>query len=289
MLAEIKKNSFSPETKQDYQLASTIQQNLTSLSLKRENQTTPGNQANNSVPKICAIFSLNNESKVNFEKEKTKNDDDEENEIVQTGPGIFEEVAEGEDEESIEEFDPEDPALLEDEEEDEEEEEEEEEGGGEEEEEEGKGKEVEEESLSSRSPATVYKYDMAAKSYVRLERSEEGVSVKSGASQISEGEGENQREGMRQPNILKRKLIMPTIMTKNEGGEDELQSIVEERKVQKLDTNNLSNVNGPLEEDGIMYVTVKGSKPNEILLVKVSQRIIFRGKIKLKIASNCVN
>lgn len=260
------------------------------MSLKRENQTTPGNQANNSVPKICAIFSLNNESKINSEKEKTKNDDDEEDEIVQTGPGIFEEVAEGEDEESIEEFDPEDPALLEDE---EEEEEEEEGGGGEGEGEEeggggkGKGKEVEEESSSSRSPATVYKYDMAAKSYVRLERSEEGVSVKSGASQISEGEGENQREGMRQPNILKRKLIMPTITTKNEGGEDELQSIVEERKVQKLDTNNLSN--GPLEEDGIMYVTVKGSKPNEILLVKVSERIIFRGKIRLKIATNCVN
>lgn len=263
------------------------------MSLKRENQTTPGNQANNSVPKICAIFSLNNESKVNSEKEKTKNDDeDEEDEIVQIGPGIFEEVAEGEDEESIEEFDPEDPALLEDEEEEEEEEggeegeeggEEGEGGGG------GQGKEVEEESSSSRSPATVYKYDMAAKSYVRLERSEEGVSVKSGASQISEGEGENQREGMRQPNILKRKLIIPTITTKNEGGEDELQSIVEERKVQKLDTNNLSNVNGPLEEDGIMYVTVKGSKPNEILLVKVSERIIFRRKIRLKIASNCVN
>ncbi|XP_071577446.1 uncharacterized protein [Temnothorax nylanderi] len=232
------------ETKQEYQLSSTIQQNLSSLSSKQENQTTPGNQADDSVPKICAIFSLKDESKVKSGKEKEDNDEEEEE--VRIGGGIFEEVAEGEDEESIEEFDPEDPALLEDEEEE------------------------EEEKKSPRSPTTVYKYDMAAKSYVRLERSEEGVSVKSGASQTSEGDGENQREGTSKPNILKRKLIMPTVTTKN-GGEDEVQSIVEERKVQKLDTNSLSNVNSPLEEDGIMYVTVKGSKPNEFLLVKVKK------------------
>ncbi|XP_071645873.1 uncharacterized protein [Temnothorax longispinosus] len=239
------------ETKQEYQLSSTIQQNLSSLSSKQENQTTPGNQADDSVPKICAIFSLKDESKVKSGKEKEDNDEEEEEEEeeeeVQIGGGIFEEVAEGEDEESIEEFDPEDPALLEDEEE-------------------------EEEKKSPRSPTTVYKYDMAAKSYVRLERSEEGVSVKSGASQTLEGDGENQREGISKPNILKRKLIMPTVTTKNGGEEeeDEVQSI-EERKVQKLDTNSLSNVNSPLEEDGIMYVTVKGSKPNEFLLVKVKK------------------
>lgn len=248
-----KENSFPSETKQEYQLSSTIQQNLPSLSSKRENQTTLGNQANDSVPKICAIFSLKNESKVNSGKEEEDNEKEEE-EVVQIG-GIFEEVAEGEDEESIEEFDPEDPALLEDE--------------DEEEEEEGEKK------TSSRSPATVYKYDMAAKSYVRLERSEEGAAVKSGASQISEGEGENQKDGMRQPNILKRKLS--TITMKN-GEKDEIQSIVEEHKVPKLDTKNLSNVNSPPEEDGIMYVTVKGSKPNEILLVKVRERIILREK-----------
>lgn len=180
---------------------------------------------------------------VNSEKEKEREDNNEEKEeeVVQMRGGIFEEVAEGEDEESIEEFDPEDLALLEDEE--------------------------EEEQESSRPPATVYKYDMTAKSYVRVEGNEEGVSVKSEISQTSEGEGENQREGMRQPNILKRKL-MPTIMSKNEG-ENEVQSGVEGYKLQKLDTNNL--LNSPSEEDGIMYVTVKGSKPNEILLVKVSQ------------------
>lgn len=189
---------------------------------------------------------VNSEKK---EKEEDNNEEQaeegEEEEVVQIGGGIFEEVAEGEDEESIEEFDPEDPALLEDEE--------------------------EEEQELSRSPATVYKYDMAAKSYVRMEEGEERVSVKSGISQISEGEGENQREGMRQPNILKRKLVMPTI-TKN-GGENQIQSGVEQYKLQKLDTNNLLNVNNSPEEDGIMYVTVKGSKPNEILLVKVSQQI----------------
>lgn len=248
-----KENSFPPETRQEYQLSSTIQQNPSSLSSKQENQTTPGNQAGDSVPKICAIFSLKDESKVKSGKEKEDNDEEKEEE-VQIGGGIFEEVAEGEDEESIEEFDPEDPALLEDEEEEEE----------------------EEEKKPPRSPTTVYKYDMAAKSYVRLERSEEGVSVKPGASQTSEGDGENQREGTSKPNILKRKLITPTVTTKNGGGEDEVQSIVEERKVQKLDTSSLSNVNSPLEEDGIMYVTVKGSKPNEFLLVKVSgERMIL--------------
>lgn len=232
-----KENSFPLETKQECQLSSTVQQNVSLLSTKQENQVTPGNLTDNSVPKICAIFSLKNESKVNSGKEK------EEEEVIQIG-GIFEEVAEGEDEESIEEFDPEDPALLEDEE--------------------------EEEQEPSRSPATVYKYDMAAKSYVRVEGNEEGnLSVKSGTSQTSEGEGENQREGMRQPNILKRKLAMPTITTKN-GGENEVQNGVEGYKLQKLDTNNLLNMNSPPEEDGIMYVTVKGSKPNEILLVKVS-------------------
>lgn len=188
---------------------------------------------------------MNDELKVNSGKEKEKGEkknNKEEEEVIQIGGRIFEEVAEGEDEDSIEEFDPEDPALLEEEEEEE----------------------------FSRSPETVYKYDMAAKSYVRLEKSEERVSKKSGASQTSEGEGENKKEGIKQPNILKRKLVIPMVTTKN-GGEDEVQNIVEERKVQKLDTNNLSNTNNPPEEDGIMYVTVKGSKPNELLLVKVSE------------------
>jgi len=192
---------------------------------------------------------LKNESKIKKDKKKEeeeeerkkkkKKKEEEMEEVVQIGGGIFEEVAEGEDEESIEEFDPEDPAFLEDEEEEE----------------------------PSRSLKTVYKYDMIADSYVRVEGNEEEISVKSGASQTSEGE--NQREGMRQPNILKRKLMMPAITTKNRE-ENEVQSIIEEHKVQKLDTNNLLNTNSLPEEDGIMYVTVKGSKPNEILLVKVS-------------------
>ncbi|XP_025987555.1 uncharacterized protein LOC105205836 isoform X2 [Solenopsis invicta] len=249
-----KKHPSYSETKQEFQLFPPIQQNLSLSSTKHENQTTE-DQANDSVPKICAIFSLKNESKVNSEKEKEKRkkeeeeeegeeveEEEEEEQVIQIGGGIFEEVAEGEDEESIEEFDPEDPALLE--------------------------EDDEKEEVPSRSPATVYKYDMAAKSYVKVEGSEEGVSMKSELSQTSEGEGENPREGMRQPNILKRKLVMPTITTKNEG-EDDVQNVVKEHKVQKLDTNNL--LNNPPEEDGIMYVTVKGSKPNEILLVKVKK------------------
>lgn len=194
------------------------------------------NQEDHTAPKICAIFSLKNELKM-------------EEEGTQVGGGIFEEMAErGEDEESIEEFDPEDPAFQEDEE--------------------------EEEFL--RSPAAVYKYDMLAKSYVRVEGGEEVVSMKSGITQTSEGEGENQREGMRQPNILKRRLLMSTTTTKSEekdGMQNEVESTLKECKVQKLDLNNPLSVNNAPHEDGVMYVTVKGSKPNELLLVKVSEYV----------------
>lgn len=167
----------------------------------------------------------------------------EEEEEVQMSGGIFEEVAEGEDEESIEEFDPEDPAFQEDEEEEE----------------------------FSRSPAAVYKYDMLAKSYVKVEGDEEIVSI----SQTSECEGENQKEGMKQPNILKRRLLMSTTSKSWENDEiqNEMESIPKECKMQKLDLNNPLSVNNTSHEDGIMYVTVKGSKPNEILLVKVSEYV----------------
>jgi len=218
--------------KQDYQLSSIIQQNRSLSPTKQENQLDLENQKD--VPKICTIFSLNNESKV----------DSEEAEDAQMGGGIFEEMVEGEDEESIEEFDPEDPAFQEDEEE------------------------------SVKSSAAIYKYDMTAKSYVRMDESE-AVSMKSKVSQISESEGE--KDGVRQPNILKRRLLMPPMMIKSIGedeAEGEIEDSLKECKMQKLDLNNPLNVNSAPEEDGIMYVTVKGSKPNEILLVKVSNELI---------------
>lgn len=226
------------ETNQERQSLSIIQENPSlSLTKEQESQIITRNQEDNSAPKICAIFSLNNEPKMK-----------EEEEVAQMSGGIFEEVAEGEDEESIEEFDPEDPAFQEDEEEEE----------------------------FSRSPAAVYKYDMLAKSYVRVEGDEDIVSMKSGISQTSEGEGENQKEGIRQPNILKRRLLMSTTATKsweNDEIQNEVESIPKECKVQKLDLNNPLSVNNTSHEDGIMYVTVKGSKPNEILLVKVSEYV----------------
>ncbi|KYN06478.1 PREDICTED: uncharacterized protein LOC108783042 [Cyphomyrmex costatus] len=243
IVQEDKQPSYS-ETNSKHQIASVIQQNPPLLSTEYVNQEILENQTDNSVPKICAIFSLN-ESKMghDFEMEEKKekekeeeNKDKEEKEVIEIGGGIFEEVPEGEDEESIEEFDPEDPALLVDEEDDE------------------------------KSLKTVYKYDMVADSYVKVEGNE-GISMKSDVSQTSESE--NQKEGMWQPNILKRKLI-PMITTKN-GKEDEIQNIVEKHKVQKLDTTSLLNMTNPTEEEGIMYVTVKGSKPNEILLVKVKK------------------
>lgn len=236
LITKLEKQSFCLETKQECESLSIIQQNPSLSSTKQESQIIMKNQEDDSAPKICGIFSLKNESKMTEE------------DGTEVGGGIFEEMAEGEeDEESIEEFDPEDPTFQEEEDE-------------------------EEEFL--RSPAAVYKYDMLAKSYVRVEGGEEIVSMKSGITQTLDGEGENQREGMRQPNILKRRLLMSTTTTKSgekDGMQNEVESTLKECKVQKLDLNNPLSVNNAPHEDGVMYVTVKGSKPNEILLVKVKK------------------
>jgi len=181
---------------------------------------------------------------------------------------IFEEIVEGEDEESIEEFDPEDPAFQDNEEEEEEE--------------------------FLRSPI-VYKYDVDTKLYMRMDENE-GILTKPEIFQISEtrsptssDEKQNQKEGTK-PGSLKRKLqisnmTMTTAEAIKNGEENETQNKIEglkECKIQKMDLNNPLNINNVPEEDGIMYVTVKGSKPNEILLVKVSRQLIKNlGKWKM--------
>jgi len=256
--SENQEDSFSSEMKKEYHPLPTIQQStLSSLasSMKQENRTIPRNQDEDFVSKTSTIYPLKNQSKIDSGKET---------ESEMSGK-IFEEIAEGEDEESIEEFDPEDPAFQDNEEEE------------------------EEEFLSS---PVVYKYDVDTKLYMRMDENEE-ILTKPEIFQISEAtsptpsdEKQNRKEGAK-PGSLKRKLQMSnmtttmttttaaTVMGIKNGEENETQNKMEsglkECKIQKMDLNNPLNVNNIPEEDGIMYVTVKGSKPNEILLVKVSK------------------
>ncbi|XP_012272964.1 uncharacterized protein LOC105695715 [Orussus abietinus] len=69
------------------------------------------------------------------------------------------------------------------------------------------------------------------------------------------------------PSILKRKAQPPPPKA---GDIDVSFTGVKETKIPKLTLSNTLNV-APTKEDGIMYVTVKGSKPNELLLVKVKK------------------
>lgn len=156
------------------------------------------------------------------------------------------EVTREDDEDSIVEFDPEDQSTQ----------------------------ENEEVQVSSNSSVTIYTYDTAAESYVMVENDKAKTSLTPEVSQILTNEEEKQKEETRQPNILKRRLLMPS--TKKDEVEDAAQNGVEDSsqdapkdcKIQKMDLSNPLNVNVP-NEDGIMYMTMKGSA-NSTLLMKVS-------------------
>ncbi|XP_025163414.1 uncharacterized protein LOC105188143 isoform X2 [Harpegnathos saltator] len=211
---------------------SVAEKNFLTPSTIEEDQPSSATHSQKDEEPVPVIFSLQDNT-----KEST----------VEQSVGIFEEVVEiddEDDEDSIEEFDPEDPDFQEQEE---------------------QGKEGQQEE----SPA-VYKYDMARKSYVRLEGAAEEVTT--AVTQVMptciEAEEESPKEAG-QPNILKKRLLMPSrTSTEGESGSSGGESAP---KVQKLDLNNFFSANNAPEEDGVMYVTVKGSKPNEILLVKVKK------------------
>ncbi|XP_066584039.1 uncharacterized protein [Prorops nasuta] len=117
----------------------------------------------------------------------------------------------------------------------------------------------------------MYKYNADLKAYVKVnvekeeEQKDESMMVSKVESKIP---SDSSRESMKTPNILKKKLPMQLKreleITENFG------SVERDLKLPKL------NINTPLDipveqEDGIMYVTVKGTKPNELLLVKVKK------------------
>lgn len=128
---------------------------------------------------------------------------------------------------------------------------------------------------------TTYNYDTRLKTYIKIEDTESNnQSIESHSIINSETiyNTESTKECSKQPNILKRRLLLQNKKGSIEETDENIcQSNISDKtgshkdlKVQKLDVNNSLNINSN-QEDGIMYVTVKGSKPNEILLVKVKK------------------
>ncbi|CAD1476608.1 unnamed protein product, partial [Heterotrigona itama] len=125
---------------------------------------------------------------------------------------------------------------------------------------------------------TTYNYDTCLKTYVKIKDTDcNSQSTESHSIINSETiyNTESTKECSKQPNILKRRLLLQSKKESAEETDENCQSNISDKcgshkdlKVQKLDVNNSLNSN---QEDGIMYVTVKGSKPNEILLVKVKK------------------
>ncbi|KAH0540186.1 uncharacterized protein LOC123258869 [Cotesia glomerata] len=81
------------------------------------------------------------------------------------------------------------------------------------------------------------------------------------------------KENLKETNIRKTKISLDAV--------DNIESLVKESKLDKLDT----MVGKKLDDQGIMYVTVKGSKPSEMLLVKVKKM----DKADDKKGGNCFN
>lgn len=128
---------------------------------------------------------------------------------------------------------------------------------------------------------TTYKYDTSLNAYIKVEGTE-GSNYTAEPHSVSKFEtacnSESTKEFGKQPNILKRRLLLQSKKeSTEETDENTCQSSVSDKngghkdiKVQKLDVHNPLSINSN-QEDGIMYVTVKGSKPNELLLVKVKK------------------
>ncbi|XP_015180595.1 PREDICTED: uncharacterized protein LOC107068571 [Polistes dominula] len=250
------------------------------------------------VPKISAIYSLKNEKSSTPEREDKNNSDV----TCKMQPDIFEDVAEdqhqSDDNESIEEFDPDDPPFQPDSSDAAESDDEIENSHTDKRRNTPKKDNTSKENNQSfllqnssgsnlmqsqddanqDSNQTVYKYDMALKAYVKLDTPQDNLNSKFQINQkIDIKNDEFGKDAPKQPNILKRRLLQQTKKDHLENNDESKCSntsdIIEnskDSKIPKLDMQNPLNINDT-QEDGIMYVTVKGSKPNEILLVKVKK------------------
>lgn len=259
--------------------------------------TSTDNEEN--VPKISAIYSLKDILCSYPDKKEQANSDV----ISKEGSEIFEDIGEhhSDDNESIEEFDPDDPPFQPDSSDAAESDDEIEinhverrrnthkkETGGKVNSQSFILHEIPTNSLiqnqndiNQDSNQTVYKYDMALKAYVKVDTAQDNkLSPKLQIGPKIEIPDSNEfiKDTPKQPNILKRRLLQQNKKENSENNEDikcpstvsDTNESPKDPKIQKLDIQNPLNINDT-QEDGIMYVTVKGSKPNEILLVKVKK------------------
>lgn len=133
------------------------------------------------------------------------------------------------------------------------------------------------EQLDASTCPAVYQYDNAKKAYVKYETGESKENLPIELKDMIKTEVvDDTNDNKKQPNILKRRLSMPlkskpvldSLETSHSADSNNSNST--EKTLQKLSMNNPISI-GTKGEDGIMYVTVKGSKPNELLLVKVKK------------------
>lgn len=137
--------------------------------------------------------------------------------------------------------------------------------------------EPDKEKLEFSSSAAVYQYDNSKKAYVRYEAGESKENLPVDTKDTIKNDGEDDgTDAKKQPNILKRRLSTP-LKTKAVFDAMETSQLADssisngiERTLQNFDINHPISIMSR-GEDGIMYVTVKGSKPNELLLVKVKK------------------
>ncbi|KOC63961.1 Zinc finger protein 497 [Habropoda laboriosa] len=239
----IEASKIQPTESSEKQKENIMECNATNLFLNKENNE------RTCVPKISAIFSLKNEQEF-LKVEKVDSVEESEN---KTDLEIFKNLVvqqNSDDNESIEEFDPDDPPFQPD-------------------------------NKSTDLHQTTYNYDTFLRAYIKVEDTESNNLSTEPHSMIKSEticNVESAKECLKQPNILKRRLLLQTKRDFTEETDENIcQSNISDKigshedfKVQKLNVNNSLNINSN-QEDGIMYVTVKGSKPNEILLVKVKK------------------
>ncbi|XP_012262077.2 uncharacterized protein LOC105689562 [Athalia rosae] len=127
------------------------------------------------------------------------------------------------------------------------------------------------------STAAVYHYDNTKKAYVKYEVGESKENLPIDVKDVVKSEAvDGGTDPKKQPNILKRRLSLPlkskTVVDSLETSHSADSNIPTSpgKTLQKLSMNHPISI-GTKGEDGIMYVTVKGSKPNELLLVKVKK------------------
>lgn len=121
---------------------------------------------------------------------------------------------------------------------------------------------------------SVYRFDECLNAYVKVESTEEAQEDNEAEMKLGESNSKNASQTLESfsppakfPITLKRKL------SNGNSSDDGTNKIdfqkLKDLKIPKLDLQDSTKIK--TEEDGVMYVTAKGSKPNEVLLIKVKK------------------